>query len=365
MMNFRTCLPRPLVRAAALSLLLPATSTLFAQSRPAATAAPSAAAASTAAASAAAALPNELGRIPILEYHLVGDADKRWARSRASFRRDLEQLYAAGYRPITVGDLVARRIDLPAGRSPVVFTFDDASPGQFRYVLRNGTPVPDPTSAIGIWLDFAASHPEWSPRATFCLLSNADHGHAFFGNKGIDGQETAWRFPKLQWLVAQGFELCNHTLYHVKLSRVGDDVVREQIGRAQLAIDSAVTGYRVRTFALPLGLWPRDRSLARRGSWTNPSTGTRLTWSHDAVLEVGDTKAAGSFSFSPHDPRFDPGSLPRYQIFGDRTTALISRLAATRYVSDGNPRVVTRGAATTTSAPPRPTARPRGGRAGS
>ncbi|MDX2183428.1 MAG: polysaccharide deacetylase family protein [Gemmatimonadaceae bacterium] len=309
--------------------------------------------------------PNELGRIPILEYHLIGDSDKRWARSRASFRRDLEQLYAAGYRPITVGDLVARRIDLPAGRSPVVFTFDDASPGQFRYVRRNGALVPDPTSAIGIWLDFAATHPEWTPRATFCLLSNADHGHAFFGNKGIDGQETAWRFQKLQWLVTQGFELCNHTLYHVKLNRVDDDVVREQIGRAQLAIDSAVAGYRVRTFALPLGLWPRDRSLARRGTWTDATSGARVQWTHEAVLEVGDTPQAGSFSFSPHDPRFDAGSLPRYQIFANRTETLIARLATTRYVSDGNPRVVTRGPAVTASARPRPTARPRGGRGGS
>lgn len=287
--------------------------------------------------------PNELGRIPILEYHLVGDRESRWSRERTNFRRDLERLYARGYRPVTVADLLDKRLDLPAGTSPVVFTFDDASPGQFSYVKRpDGTLVPDPQSAIGIWLDFAKSHPGWGNKATFCVLSNASAGHAFFGNKGIAGQETAWRFPKLTWLAKQGFELCNHTLWHAKLNRLSDDDVRAQIGQAQLAIDSAVTGYRVRTFALPLGLWPKNRGLVRGGSWTDRKTGRTMTWRHDAILEVADTKAAGALSFSPHDARFDPLSLPRSQVVGKSLETLLDRLdaAGQRYVSDGNPATV-------------------------
>ena len=298
---------------------------------------------SLAAQPAPAARPNELGRIPILEYHLVGDRESRWSRERGNFRRDLELLYRRGYRPVTVADLVDRKLELPAGTSPVVFTFDDASPGQFSYVKKpNGTLVPDPASAIGIWLDFAKSHPDWGTKATFCVLSNATAGHAFFGNKGISGQETAWRFPKLQWLAKQGFELCNHTLWHAKLNRLSDDDVRAQIGQAQLAIDSAVTGYRVRTFALPLGLWPKNRGLVRTGTWTDRKTGRTQTWRHEAILEVADTKAAGQVSFSPHDPRFDPLSLPRAQVVGKSLEALLDRLDRTgqRYISDGNPKTV-------------------------
>ena len=37
--------------------------------------------------------PNLKGRIPVLEYHLVGDSNGRWTRSRESFRKDLELLY--------------------------------------------------------------------------------------------------------------------------------------------------------------------------------------------------------------------------------------------------------------------------------
>lgn len=287
--------------------------------------------------------PNELGRVPILEYHLICDRESRWSRERGTFRRDLELLHRRGYRPVTVAELVSRRLDLPAGTSPVVVTFDDASPGQFSFIRRaDGTLVPDPTSAVGIWLDFAKAHPGWGTKATFCVLSNATYGHAFFGDKGINGQETAWRFPKLQFLVRRGFELCNHTLWHGKLDRLSDDEVRAQIGRAQLAIDSAVPGYRVRTFALPLGLWPRNRGLVRGGSWTDRTSGRTMTWTHDAVLEVAGTKAAGPVSYSPHDPRFDPLSLPRVQVVGKTLETLLDRLERTgqRYVSDGDPRTV-------------------------
>src|SRR3954463_4143942 len=75
-------------------------------------------------------VPNELGRIPILEYHLLGDSDTRWHVERNHFRHDLELLYASGYRPVTVSELIDKKLDLPAGTSPVVFTFDDAGPSQ-------------------------------------------------------------------------------------------------------------------------------------------------------------------------------------------------------------------------------------------
>ncbi len=281
--------------------------------------------------------PNELGRIPILEYHLIGEKDSRWGRQRDHFKRDLELLYARGYRPITVAELIDKKIDLPAGMSPVVFTFDDASPGQFSYVERNGQREIDPNSGIGIWMAFSKAHPDWRPRATFCLLPGAAAGHAFFGDKGIDGQQTAWRYPKLQFLAQQGFELCNHTLWHAQLNKYSDAVVQEQIGRAQLAIDSAVAGYKVRTFALPLGIWPKNRALTRAGRWTDPKTGKTVAYSHDAVLEV-----SGPAARSPYDPQFDPGHLPRWQVVGNSLEQLLDQLDRTgeRYVSDGDPKTV-------------------------
>ena len=291
-------------------------------------------------------VPNELGRIPILEWHLIGDRDGTYRVSRARFRAELELLHARGYVPISLADLLARRIDLPAGRSPVLFTFDDASPGQFRYVERNGRLTIDSTSGVGILLDFIRTHPDWQPRGVFCLLPAADAGHAFFGNKGIDGQQTAWRFPKLRFLVEQGFELCNHTLWHARLDRAGSALVREQLARGALAIDSAVPGYPLRALALPFGLWPRQRALARAGEWHDPKTGRITRYRHAAIFLV-----TGGPARSPFDPRFDPLALPRVPLQGgtrlQTTLDLMDQPDGplARYVSDGVPATVARPAA--------------------
>ncbi len=261
-------------------------------------------------------------RVPILEYHLIGDTDSRWTVEREHFRRDLQLLYDRGYRPVTVAQLIDHDVHLGVGQRPVVFTFDDASPSQFRYLEKNGQLVVDPTSAVGIWLNFHATHADWANRATFCVLPAASAGHAFFGDRGIEGQRSAWRFKKLQFLVAQGFELCDHTLWHANLAKYSDAVVQEQIARGQLAIDSAVPGYHVRTFALPLGMWPKNRALARAGTWRDPKTGRVVSYRFDAILEV-----AGGPAPNPDDPTFDPLRLPRVEVFG---TALERLLATAR-----------------------------------
>lgn len=283
--------------------------------------------------------PNELGRIPILEYHLLGDSDTRWHVERNHFRRDLERLYASGYRPVTVSEVIDRKIDLPAGLSPVVFTFDDAGPSQFSYIDHNGTLEIDSNSAVGIWLAFHREHPDWRNKATFCMLPAGAAGHAFFGEKGIEGQKSEWRFRKVKFLADQGFELCGHTLWHANLGKYNDAVVQEQIARGTLAIDSAVPGYKVRTFALPLGVWPKNRALAVAGEWRNPHGGKVARYSFDAVLEV-----SGGPARSPYDPEFDAKRLTRIEIFGNSLERALEQLelSGNRYVSDGDPSTVAR-----------------------
>jgi peptidoglycan/xylan/chitin deacetylase (PgdA/CDA1 family) len=284
--------------------------------------------------------PNELGRVPVLEYHLVGTENSRWTVTPERLRADLELLWSRGYRPVSLQELADRSFQLPAGTSPVVITFDDASPGQFRYREEGAELSVDPASAVGVWLEFARTHPGWRNRAVFCVLSGAEAGRAFFGDRGIEGQKTEWRHRKIAFLVEQGFEICNHTLWHATLSRFTDAQVQEQIARLQLAVDSASPGYRIRSFALPLGVWPKNRELARRGSWTDPSTGRRIEYRHDVVLRV-----AGGPARSPHDPEFDPLALPRVQVQGDEPRQTLDRLdrSETRYVSDGDPATVAGG----------------------
>src|SRR5688572_6352287 len=275
------------------------------------------------------------GLIPVLEYHVVGDsATNMFVITKDLFRKNLQTLYDRGYRPITVAQLLDKDFsEVPVGMSPVVFTFDDASPEQFSYVERDGQLEIDSTSAVGIWLNFHKEHPEWKNRATFCLLPGAEIGHAFFGDDAKwRGQKREWRHRKVKWLADNGFELCNHTLWHAQLSKLSDAGVQEQIARGQLAIDSVIPGIRIRTFALPQGLWPKNRELAWRGSWTDPRRGKTTSYDYDTVLEV-----AGGPARSPFDPAFDRRKLPRLIVFDNALEKALDRLDATktRFVWDG------------------------------
>jgi len=275
---------------------------------------------------------NHLGRIPILEYHvIVGTENSLYKRTPESFRRDLEDVYARGYRPITVSQMLDRDFrEVPPGMSPVVFVFDDASAEQFSYVENNGQLQIDSTSGVGIWLDFAKTHPGWRNRATFCMLNGGASGHNFFGDgPKFRGQHRQWRLQKVKWLADNGFELCGHTLWHAMLNKYSDAVVQEQIARNIMGIDSAVAGYRVRTFALPYGIWPKNRQLAWHGSWTDPKTGKTHNYNFDAVLEV-----SGGPARSPYDPQFNPHSITRIEAIGDDIKKYLDKLDAmkTRFV---------------------------------
>src|SRR5688572_9204464 len=127
-------------------------------------------------------VPNEMGRIMVLEYHLIGDRNSAYSRERGQFRKDLELLYNRRYRPVNMSDVLDKKLNLPRGLSPVVMVFDDASPEQFRYIENNGKLEIDQTSGMGIWLDFRKTHPDWANKAVFCLLSGAEAGHNFFGD---------------------------------------------------------------------------------------------------------------------------------------------------------------------------------------
>jgi hypothetical protein len=272
--------------------------------------------------------PNHLGRIPVLEYHVIGDTQSLYQQKRETFRKNMETLYARGYRPITMAQMLDKDFSMvPAGMSPVVFVFDDASASQFKYIDKGGGKLEiDPTSAIGVWNDFAASHPGWKGKAVFCMLNGGASGHNFFGDgPRWEGQHAAWRFPKVKWLADNGFELCDHTLWHMQLSKYPDAAVQEQIARNAMGIDSAVPGYKIRTMALPQGLWPKNRPLAWQGSWTNPKTGQTINYHFEAVLEV-----AGGPTRSPYDPAFDPHSISRVQMHDDELKNALDKLDKTK-----------------------------------
>lgn len=281
--------------------------------------------------------PNELGKFMVLEYHRLGENEGEWIRSLANFRKDLELLYRNGYRPVTMRDMARGHIETAAGTTPVVFTFDDASLGQF-YLLPNDEI--DPNTMVGSWKSFAERNPGWSGGGVWCVLPAAQHPSNFWGearDRDVPRAERERRIrTKVQWMVDNGHELCNHTLYHARLDQARDDAqVQEWIGVGEDSIKAYLPAdYDLVTFALPLGMWPRNRSLAWAGTYRD---GKR--YEYDVVLEV-----SGGPNVSPFDTEWDGRSVNRFIVAPNALERQIERWNANpadRFVSDGDPNTVT------------------------
>ncbi len=228
---------------------------------------------------------NELGDVPILMYHrLREDGGGEYDRTPEGFRAELEWLFANDYVPVTIADLLDGALDLPAGTSPVVLTFDD-SPSEHAQLDEDDEPEPD--TALGILHDVAEDH-DVEPVAVWSVLPNP------FGGDPDEAERI------MRWLHDQGHELANHTCRHEPLSGRDDDDVAEDVLCGERVITDAVPEAEVRTFTLPLGVWPDERSLAYEG------TTDEGDYSHDAVLLVGANPAP-----SPFASDFDPRDLPR------------------------------------------------------
>jgi peptidoglycan/xylan/chitin deacetylase (PgdA/CDA1 family) len=270
--------------------------------------------------------PNELGRVMILEYHKIDYPEERWTRTPENFRRDLQTLYQRGYRLINLGDLIAGRINVPAGTTPVVLTFDDSSPGQFRYLSSNGSVEIDPKSGIGVLEAFIKERPDFGRAGTFFVLPGASRP-----NKLFNQDEHATR--KLRFLVSSGYEIGNHTLWHANLGKYDEKVVRKQLAEAQEWVQRHVPDYKLRTLALPHGVYPRDVSWALHGSVNGQA------YRHDGIMMV-----AGGAAPSPFAKRWDPVRLPRIQAIDSdlgHWLAFFEKNPHERFVSDGNPATVT------------------------
>ncbi len=270
--------------------------------------------------------PNELGRIPVVMHHMIrADRVGEYDQTPQEFRAELDYLWRNGYTPVNAGDLVAGKLDVPKGTTPVVLTFDDATTYQLDFTAQGKV---KPSTAVGIMLEFARTHPGFVPAGTFYV------------NRTPFGSATAAK-QALTWLTKNGFELGNHTHDHIPLRGLSDDEVRQAIATGAEVIEELLPGYKIRTFSLPLGSLPRNEGLAVRGSWQGQTYGPY------AVLLVGANPAP-----SPFSKEFDPAAIPRIRSSqagwqGEEDFAFsywmnqLEQNPGSRYVSDGDPKTVT------------------------
>ncbi|MCP2298754.1 Peptidoglycan/xylan/chitin deacetylase, PgdA/CDA1 family [Nocardia amikacinitolerans] len=257
---------------------------------------------------------NELGLVPVLMYHQVTpNPGGEYDQTPEEFRAELERLYREGYRPVTAAAYISGAIDIPAGTHPVVLTFDDSTVSQLT-LTGDGRPTPD--SAVGILEEFGASHPDFRPTATF-----------YVNNEPFGDDPRA-----LAWLTEHGYDIGAHTASHANLSGLDAAGVQRELVQNLRAVAAAAPGARVRTMALPLGIFPADRRLAAAGEWDG------APYTFEAVMLVGAEPAP-----SPHG-QVDPAGIPRIRSGRGAvpfdSAHWLDRLAkdpGLRYTSDGDP----------------------------
>lgn len=267
---------------------------------------------------------NEMGKVMVLMYHRFVDKETdEWTRSFENFKKDLEVLYNKGYRPVNLSDYVDGNIDIPAGFTPVIFTFDDGTSGQFNLVEKDGKLEANPKSAVGIMEEFSRTHPDFPLKGTFFINHTG-----FFHGKGTPQE-------RLQYLADRGFEIGNHTVNHINFSKktVTPQVIQEEIGGHVKKTQALIPGYVVDQLALPLGITSKTYpQYIEKGEFEG------VKYQNRVILLVGSNPAP-----SPIDSKLNILKLPRVRAMGNKPVHsdmyywldYFDKNPDERYISDG------------------------------
>jgi peptidoglycan/xylan/chitin deacetylase (PgdA/CDA1 family) len=290
--------------------------------------------------------PNESGAILVVMYHRIEANEKPsyLNRTPAQFRRDLETMHAQGYYPVNAIDVVNNDMDVPAGKTPIVLTFDDALPSQFRVAPKpDGGERIDPDCAIGIMGAFAKKNKDWPMRATFFVLPKKGRNTDPFGQESTVQQ-------KFKYLVDNGYEIASHTATHSNMRGMTSAQVQSELAIAMAEIKKIAPTAAMQTLALPFGKYPRDKA-AKAALLKGSSGGTSYT--NKAVFQAAWRPIASPLSLPGKKPS---GSISAYDVSNlERVTpgkpgpvevgtleywlAFFKKDPSLRYVSDGNKKI--------------------------
>jgi peptidoglycan/xylan/chitin deacetylase (PgdA/CDA1 family)/predicted small lipoprotein YifL len=292
--------------------------------------------------------PNEAGAVMVIMYHrfIADEKESDLNRRPETFKKDLETLHAKNYYPVNAIDLVTNNMDVPAGKTPVVITFDDALPTQFRVIEKDGEAKIDPNCAVGIMENFSKKHPgEWPMRATFFVLPKEGRNAEPFGQ----AESIA---DKFEYLVKKGYEVANHTSTHSSLRGMDVKKIQWELATAHKDIKAINEGAAMETLALPYGKMPRKED-AKKALLSGSDGG--ISYEHKAVFLAAWRPVMSPLTKA--DKKFiEGGSIAVFETIGlERVTpdarnakspgtleywlAYFDKNPNLRYVSDGDAKV--------------------------
>lgn len=281
---------------------------------------------------------NEVGSVPIMMYHGIHEVkDNKYTggnidydgyqRTAKAFREDLEFYYKEGYRMIRLEDYVNGIIDVPAGYSPIILTFDDGLENNISVtgLDKDGNIIIDPNSAVSILNEFKEKYPDYNVTATFFITDNIF-------------EQPKYDEKILHYLVDNGYDVGNHTYSHVDFTGASIAETQEEVGSVYETLEKYIPNQYVNIVALPYGS-PYDKEhktfpYILDGEYNGKKYHTIST------LRVG-----WEAEFSPFDSDFDKTFLKRIRAYDNNGEEFdiemnFDILKRTRYISDGNKNTV-------------------------
>ena len=282
---------------------------------------------------------DESGNVPIMMYHGIhnitdneytgGNVDKDgYQRTTQAFINDLEFYYNSGYRMIRLEDYVNGIIDVEAGYSPIIITFDDGLSNNLKVtgLDSNGNIIIDPNCAVGVLESFKQKYPDYNVTATF------------FINGGLFNQ-SEYNEKILNWLVDNGYDIGNHTYSHVDFTTVSKEKSVQEVGSMYNLLDKYIPGKYVNIVALPFGS-PYDKDHDNFNSILNGFYNDK-EYNTIATLRVG-----WEADYSPFNKNFDKTFLKRIRAYDNNGKEFdiemnFDILENNRYISDGDKNTIT------------------------
>lgn len=269
---------------------------------------------------------NELGHIMVVMYHGIKDLPP-YQRTAENFVKDLTYMYDHGYRLISMSDYVAGKVDVPAGMTPILLTFDDGLATTFSLVEGEGGYDVNPDSAIGLLEAFAEEHPDFGTDASLYI-----HGSDW----NFRGEGTAKE--RLSWLVDNGYELGNHSETHANFSKLGAEGLTREIGAVEVYLDSVLPGYELFALTYPFGARPKQnlRDILVTGSYEG----------HDFDYKIAFREGPSAKFYPSTHMKFTPLAVPRVRGSEGEVQDLwwfldyYEKHPEMKYISDGDPETI-------------------------
>lgn len=266
--------------------------------------------------------PNEIGHIMVVMYHGIKDVPP-YHITEEQFLEQLQFMYDHNYRPISIRDYIDNNINIEAGYTPIVFTFDDGLKSTFSLVKENGELVPKKNTAIEILERFSKTHEGFESKATLYI-----NGSTIFEGEGTVEE-------RLKWLVDHGYDVGNHTEHHSKLNKLSSREIMSEIGMVDQLIKNAIKDYKIDSISYPFGIRPVKalRNLVAEGEYNE------IGYNYVMGFREGPS---GPY-YPPWHVKFDPYNVARARGSKGEIQDLgwfleyYEKYPDKKYVSDGNP----------------------------